>query len=71
MNHQVTKTIREGKLMAEVKITLIPDDGAWGPYISAEDTMKLERVRLALKAGDKVTAAKEGAVFEVSPVAAE
>ena len=71
MNHQVTKTIREGNLMAEVKVTLIPDDGAWGPYLSAEDSLKLERVRLALKAGDRDLAAKEATIFEVSRFAAE
>jgi hypothetical protein len=71
MNHQVTKTIREGNLMAEVKVELIPDDGAWGPYISAFDVMKLERVRLALRVGDKELAAKEATVFEVSRFAAE
>lgn len=68
MNHQITRTIREGNLMAEVKVSLIPDDGAWGPYLSAEDVMKIERVRLALKAGDRKTAAKEAEVFEVSRV---
>ncbi len=71
MNHQVTKTIREGNLMAEVKVDLIPDDGAWGPYISSADAMKLERVRLALRAGDTELAAKEAAIFELSRFAAE
>jgi hypothetical protein len=71
MNHQVTKTIREGNLMAEVKVTLVPDDGAWGPYLSAEDVLKLERVRMALKVGDREKAAKDGTVFEVARVAAE
>ena len=71
MNHQVTKTIREGNLMAEVKVELVPDDGAWGPYISATDALKMERVRLALKAGDKELAAKDAEVFEVSRFAAE
>ncbi len=71
MNHKVTKTIREGNLMAEVKVELIPDDGAWGPYLSAEDVLKLERVRLALRAGDKELAAKDATVFEVSRYAAE
>jgi hypothetical protein len=71
MNHQVTKTIREGNLMAEVKVELIPDDGAWGPYISPADALKMERVRLALKACNKELAAKEATVFEVSRFAAE
>jgi hypothetical protein len=68
MNHQITKTIREGNLMAEVKVSLIPDDGAWGPYLSAEDVLKLERVRMALKTGDRETAANDAEVFEVSPL---
>ena len=71
MNHCITKTIREGHLMAEVKVTLIPNDDAWGPYFSAEDALKLERVRLALRAGDKAAAAKDAVVFEVARVAAE
>lgn len=71
MNHQVTKTIREGNLMAEVKVLLVPDDDAWGPYISADDVMKLERVRLALRAGDIELAARDAEVFEVARVAAE
>jgi hypothetical protein len=71
MNHQVTRIIREGHLMAEVKVSLIPDDDAWGPYFSAEDVEKLERVRLALKAGNTDAAAKEATVFEVSQIAAE
>ena len=71
MNHQVTKIIREGHYMAEVKVSLMPDDGAWGPYISADDALKMERVRLALKAGDKKSAAKEAVIYEVSRVAAE
>jgi hypothetical protein len=71
MIHIITKTFREGNLMAEVKVELIADDGAWGPYISAADALKLERVRLALKTGDKERAAKEATVFEVSRFAAE
>jgi hypothetical protein len=68
MNHQITKTIREGNLMAEVKVSLIPDDGAWGPYLSAEDVLRLERVRLALKTRNFAEAAKYAEVFEVSPL---
>ena len=71
MNHQITKSIREGNLMAEVKVVLIPDDGAWGPYLSAEDALKLDRVRLALRRGDMATAAKDAKIFELHPVAAE
>ena len=65
MTKFVTKRVRAGNYMAEVKVELIPDDGAWGPYISGEDAMKLDRVRQALKKGDIATASKEAEVFEV------
>ena len=47
---------------------LIPDDSAWGPYLSSEDAQKLDRVRLALRRGDVSAAAKEAKVFELMPV---
>ena len=68
MTKTVTKRVRAGNYMAEVKVELIPDDGAWGPYLSAEDAMKLDRVRQALKNGDIAAAAKESQVFELLPL---
>lgn len=68
MNKPVTKLVREGKYAAEVQVELIPDDGAWGPYLSLEDALKLDRVRQALKSGDIATASREARVFELTPV---
>ncbi len=65
------KFIHEGKYAAEVPVELIEDDTAWSPYLSPDDTRKLDMVRLAWKRGDLAEAAKHGRVFELKPVAAE
>jgi len=62
--------VREGKYAAEVPVELIETDDGWSPYFSLEDARKLESVRLALRAGDVVTASKYGRVFELTPVSA-
>ena len=43
MNRKVTRLVRAGKYVAEVAVERIPDDGAWGPYLSSDDVQKLER----------------------------
>jgi hypothetical protein len=63
--------IHEGRLVAEVDVTLIDTDHEWAPYFSMDDVRKLESARAALKRGDLVAAAKLGRVFELMPVAAE
>ena len=68
MNATITKRLRHGNLMAEVKVTSIPDDGAWGPYLSLDDASKLERVSRALKLGDVEAASKDATVFAVTEV---
>jgi hypothetical protein len=68
MSATITKRLRQGNLMAEVKVTSIPDDDAWGPYLSLDDANKLERVKQALKLGDIEAASKDSTVFEVSQV---
>jgi len=62
--------IHEGKYAAEIELDLIPDDGAWGPYVGAPDIRKLDRVRLALRQGDIAGASREARVFELLPVSA-
>jgi hypothetical protein len=64
------KLVREGNLLAEVRVALIDDDTGWSPYLSAEDAIKLDTVRIALKRGDIETARKHGRVFELLPVSA-
>jgi hypothetical protein len=68
MSATITKRLRHGNLMAEVKVTSIPDDGAWGPYLSLDDASKLERVNRALLLGDVEAASKDAMVFEVAQV---
>jgi hypothetical protein len=71
MSDAITKRLRHGNLLAEVKVNLIPDDGSWGPYLSLADVRKLNRVNSALKAGDAAAAAKDARVFEVLAFAGE
>lgn len=71
MSDRITKRLREGNLLAEVEVALIPDDGSWGPYLSLEDVRKIERVRSALQQRDVKAAAKDAKVFEVIGLAAE
>ena len=68
MSATITKRLCHGNLMAEVKVTSIPDDGAWGPYLSLDDASKLDRVNRALKSGDVDAASKDATVFAVSEV---
>ncbi len=69
-NRMVNRLVHAGKYVAEVMVESIPDDEAWGPYLSIEDALKLERVEKALKDGDLKAASKEGKVYELKPIAA-
>lgn len=71
MSRTVKRLVHAGKYAAEVTVEGIPDDGAWGPYLSIDDAMKLERARMALEASDLDAASREGRVYELKPVAAE
>lgn len=72
MTRKMTKLIHEGRYAAEIPVDLIDDDedGGWGPYLSLDDALKLDRVRQALRAGDLARAAEHGRVFELLPVSA-
>ena len=70
MSRMVKRLVHVGKYVAEVEVENIPDDEAWGPYLSLDDALKLERIENALKAGDLKAASKEANVFELRPVAA-
>jgi hypothetical protein len=71
MSDVIIKRFREGRLLAEVEVRLIPDEESWGPSLSLEDARKLERVRAALKRGDAAGAALDAKVFAVTAFAAE
>lgn len=63
-----TKFIREGRYAAEVDVHLIDSDEGWSPYLSLEDTEKLDEVRKALMREDLKRAAELARVFELIPV---
>ena len=71
MSRKVTRLVQAGKYVAEVTVESIPDDGAWGPYLSLDDALKLERVEKALQRGDIKAASQDSKVYELKPVAAE
>jgi len=64
-----TKIVHEGNYMAEVDVDLIDTADGWSPYISLEDTYKLDDVRDALRRGDIKSAAKIARVYTLTPVA--
>ena len=70
MNHKVTRFVHAGKSVAEVEVFSIPDEEAWGPYLSLDDATKLQDVEEALKAGDLKSASKLARIYELKPVAA-
>lgn len=71
MNQTKTQLIHEGRYAAEVEVKIINDDSPWLPIVAKEDVFKTDRVRLALRRGDIVAAAKEAKVFEMLPLAGE
>ena len=70
MTRKSTQLIHEGDYAAEVPVELIEDDTGWSPYISEQDVLKLDRVRLALRSGDIAAASREARVFKLLPVSA-
>jgi len=64
-----TKLVHEGNYVAEVDVELVETDEGWAPYLSLEDTYKLDDVREALRRGDTKSAARLARVFTLTPVA--
>ena len=71
MDRQTTEIIHEGQFAADLEIDLHYSDESWSPTMSLADAKKLEAVRLALRRGDIVEAAKHGVVFEMTAVGAK
>jgi hypothetical protein len=65
-----TKLVHEGDYVAEVQVELIDADDGWGPYLSLDETKKLDRLRIALRERDLVTALKLGRVYRLTPIQA-
>ena len=70
MTRRTTKLVHEGKYLAQVPVDLIEEEGGWSPYLSHEDAVKLDQVRLALREGNIEAAAKYGRVYELLPLSA-
>ncbi len=62
------KLVHEGHYVAEVDVELIEDDDAWSPYLSLDDSKKLDDVRKALLRADLKKASELAQVFELTPV---
>ncbi len=65
-----TKLIHEGEYIAEVDIELIVSDDEWSPYLSVEDALKLDQVRLALRNHNFTEAMRIARVYRLMPLAA-
>ena len=63
-----TKLVHEGKYVAEVDIEILDTGDGWSPYLSLEDTQKLDDVREALREGDLQSATNLARVFRLTPV---
>jgi hypothetical protein len=63
------KLLHVGRYVAEVDVELVEDETGWSPYLSIEDSLKLDDVRKALKRGDLMEAAAVARVYELRPVA--
>jgi hypothetical protein len=66
-----TKMVHAGKYVAEVEVELInskADD--WSPYLSLDDTLKLDTVRKLLTENNITSARKYGKVYILSEIAA-
>lgn len=69
MNRRLyTKLVREGSLVAEVEVELIEVSDGWSPYLSLDDTYKLDDVREALRRCDIKAASGLSRVFTLTPV---
>jgi hypothetical protein len=58
-----TKLVHEGQYLAEVDVEPFVTEDGWSPYLSIEDSYKLDDVREALRRGDVVSAAGLGREF--------
>jgi len=62
------KLIREGLYVVEVDIELMDAQEGWSPYLSLDDALKLDDVRLALRRGDLAAASQLGRLYALTPV---
>ncbi len=63
-----TKFIHEGQYAAAVEIEWIESDTGWSPYLSPEDTQKLDEVHEALRTGDLKKAGHLARIYRLTPL---
>jgi len=60
-----SKYLHEGNYVAEIEVTLMDDDTGWSPYLTVEDSCRLDDVRDALRRKDLASAAIYGRIYEL------
>ncbi len=63
-----TKFVQEGDYAAAVEVDWIEFEMGWPPYLSLDDSEKLDEVREALRKGDLQRASQLGRVYRLTPV---
>jgi len=63
-----TKLIREGNYLAEIEITVTYTDSDWSPYLSLQESQKLDHLRQALQENDLNTARQLTHIYELTPI---
>ena len=64
----ISKLVHVDEYVAEVDVELIYNDDDWSPYLSADDAMKLDDVREALRQKNFEAATKLARVYKLSPL---
>jgi len=64
-----TRLVREGDLLAEVRVDLLEDESGWSPCLSLDDANKLDDVREALRRKDLDRASKlSNRIYRLTPL---
>lgn len=71
MRRKKTKYVHEGRYVAEVDVEVLEDGTDWSPYLTVEDSYRLDDVRDALRQEDIQTASRYGRIYEMHPVGRE
>ena len=66
-----TKYVHEGRFVAEVDVEVLEDETEWSPYLTVEDSYRLDDVRDALRRNDLESAARYGRIYEMHPIGRE
>ena len=62
------KLVHVADYAAEIDVELTDAENGWPPYLSLEEAERVDAVRIALQAGDVLTASQWARVFTLTPV---